>query len=298
MRFGILGPFEVADDEGRELALGGRKQRSVLVILLLHAGEVVSSDRLIDEVWGERAPATAAKTVQVYVSNLRKALGEGVLVTRAGGYVLQVKSEEVDLGRYQTLVAQGREVLRGGDPRRAAELLRSALGLWRGPALADFAYEPFAQSEVVRLEEARVGALEDRIDADLACAMHAALVGELEGLVLEHPLRERLHAQLMLALYRSGRQAEALGAYQRARDWLTDELGLEPGSELRKLSRPRFCSRPLRSRLMCQVSRLDPRGLVVLDRARSRACLRIGRVRWWSRRRASEHRPSVRCARW
>jgi predicted ATPase/DNA-binding SARP family transcriptional activator len=235
MRFGILGPFEVADDEGREVALGGRKQRAVLAILLLHAGEVVSSDRLIDELWGEHAPATAAKTVQVYVSNLRKALGEGVVLTRAGGYLLRTRPAEIDLDRFHTLVMVGRSALQRGDPWAAAESLREALGLWRGVPLVDFAYEPFAQGEIDRLEEERLAVLADRIDAELELGQHAALVGELETLAREQPLRERIYAQLMLALYRSGRQAEALEVYQRARAYLSDRVGLEPGPELRAL---------------------------------------------------------------
>jgi class 3 adenylate cyclase/DNA-binding SARP family transcriptional activator len=235
MHFGILGPFEVADDRGCELALGGRKQRSVLAILLLHAGEVVSSDRLIDELWGEHAPATAAKTIQVYVSNLRKALGEGVVLTRAGGYLLRTRPAEIDLDRFHTLVMVGRGALQRGEARAAAESLREALGLWRGVPLLDFAYEPFAQSEIDRLEEERLAVLEDRVDAELALGQHAALVGELETLAREQPLRERVHAQLMLALYRSGRQAEALDAYQRVHAYLAGELGLEPGSELKAL---------------------------------------------------------------
>jgi predicted ATPase/DNA-binding SARP family transcriptional activator len=235
MRFGILGPFVVADDQGRELALGGRKQRSVLAILLLHAGEVLSSDRLIDELWGEHAPATAAKTIQVYVSNLRKALGEGVLLTRGGGYVLETERAEIDAARFEALSAEGRLALQAGDPREAGRRLRDALGLWRGPPLADFAYEPFAQGEAARMEEARQTALEDRIDAELAVGDHATLAGELEALVREHPLRERLSAQLMLALYRAGRQADALDAYQRVRGLLAEELGLEPGPALKAL---------------------------------------------------------------
>jgi DNA-binding SARP family transcriptional activator len=237
MRFGILGPFEVADDEGRELALGGRKQRSVLAILLLRAGDVVPSDRLIDELWGERPPPTAAKTVQVYVSNLRKALGEGVLVTRAGGYALRATAVELDARQFEALADEGQGSLRAGDPRRAATLLRQALGLWRGPALADFAYDRFAQAELARLEESRLLVLEDRIDAELGLGEHARLVGELEALVREHPLRERPVGQLMLALYRSGRQADALELYRRASERLRDELGLEPSPRLRELER-------------------------------------------------------------
>ena len=219
MRFGILGPFEVADDQGREIALGGRKQRAVLAILLLHAGEVVSSDRLIEELWGERPPATAAKTIHVYVSKLRKALGDGALFTRAGGYMLDSDGADVDARHFDGLATEGQRLLQAGDLRRAAGLLRRALGLWRGPALADFAYESFAQAEVARLEESRLVVLEDRIDAELGLGEHARLVGELEGLVREHPLRERPVGQLMLALYRSGRQsrrARGLPSDQRA----------------------------------------------------------------------------------
>lgn len=221
----------------RPPVLGGPKQRAVLAALLLHRGEIVSTDRLIDELWGDRPPASAAKTVQVYVSNLRKALGDGVLVTRGRGYVLEAEHGQVDVDRFETLVTEGRDALRAGDAQLASDRLRQALALWRGPALADFAYEPFAQGEAARLEEERLAALEDRIDADLALGRHAELVGELDALVREHPLRERLHAQLMLALYRSGRQADALERYQRARRERIDELGIEPGRELQELER-------------------------------------------------------------
>jgi len=236
LSFRILGPFEVIERE-RSLGLGGPKQRALLAVLLLHRCEAVSTDRLIDELWGERAPATAAKTVQVYVSNLRKALGDGLLVTRGHGYMLQTEPGQVDLDRFEMLVAEGRRALQAGDPRGASDRLREALGLWRGPPLADFAYAPFARGETVRLEEARLAALEDRIDADLALGEHAALVGELESLVREHPLRERLQAQLMLALYRSGRQADALERYRQARCELVDGLGIEPGPALQELER-------------------------------------------------------------
>ena len=236
VEFWILGPLEVVEHDG-PLVLGGPKQRALLAILLLHRGEVVSTDRLSDELWGERPPASAAKTVQAYVSNLRRALGDGLLVTRGHGYVLQAERGQLDLDRFEALVAEGRAALGEGDAQGASERLREALALWRGPPLADLAYEPFAQAEVARLEEERLAALEDRIDADLALGRHAALVGELGALVREHPLRERLLAQLMLALYRSGRQADALERYQQARRRLTDELGIEPGRELQELER-------------------------------------------------------------
>ena len=236
IEFRVLGSFEVVDGDG-PLALGGPKQRAVLAVLLLHRGEPVSTDRLIDEIWGEQPPASANKIVQGYVSNLRKVLGDGLLVTQGRGYMLVTGPGRTDVDRFDALVARGRRALERGDALTAAAVLREALGVWRGPALADFAYEPFAQAEIARLEEARLAALEDRIDADLASGEHARLVGELEALVREHPVRERLRGQLMLALYRSGRQADALEAYREARGWLRDELGLEPGHELRDLER-------------------------------------------------------------
>jgi DNA-binding SARP family transcriptional activator/predicted ATPase len=226
--------MDVTDDCGREINLGGPKQRAVLAILLLHAGELVSNDRIIDELWRDRAPRTAVKSLQVYISKLRHALGDGVLVTRAGGYMLQTDLVEVDSDRFEGLVAEGREALQAGDARSAAVRLREALELWRGPPLVDFAYEQFAQSEIARLEEARMCALEDRIDADLSRGDSSPLVAELESLVREHPLRERLRAQLMLALYRAGRHTDALETYTSARRVLVDELGIEPGRRLRE----------------------------------------------------------------
>ena len=232
--FRILGAFEVLE-RGRRLALGGARQRALLLVLLLHRGEVVSTDRLIDELWGERPPVTATKAVQVYVSHLRKALGPGVLETHGRGYQLAVSPDRVDVDCFEALVVDGRAALAAGEPRRAVDLFRTALGLWRGPALADFAYEPFARREIDRLEEARLGALEDRIDAELALGQHRSVIGELERLVGENPLRERPCELLMLALYRAGRQAEALAAYRSARALLDRELGLEPGPRLREL---------------------------------------------------------------
>jgi DNA-binding SARP family transcriptional activator/class 3 adenylate cyclase len=232
MDFKILGQLEVAD-EGRTLELGGSRQRQLLAILLLHPNEVVSSDRLIDQLWGAKPPPTSAKSLQVHVSRLRKALGDrGRLVTHGGGYTLTAGAEDVDAARFERLVERGRTRLAAGDAGGAAGDLHEALQLWRGPPLSDFAYEAFAQAEIARLEELHVTALEERIEADLALGRHAGLVGELEALVAEHPLRERLRAQLMLALYRSGRQAEALAAYQDARVALVEELGLEPSRTL------------------------------------------------------------------
>jgi len=220
MEFRILGPLEVLEN-GRQIEVGGAKQRALLAILLLHANEVVSTERLIDALWEDSAPESGRKALQVYVSQLRKALGKERIATRSPGYCLQVEPGELDLSRVQRL----------REEHNAAD----ALALWRGPALADFAYERFAHSEIARLEDLRLACLEERIEADLAGGRDTALVGELEALVREHPLRERLRAQLMLALYRSGRQAEALDAYQQARQALVEELGIEPGRSLRGL---------------------------------------------------------------
>ena len=234
IEFRVLGSFDVLED-GRSLALGGPKQRALLVLLVLHRGEAVSTDRLVDELWGEQPPASAHKIVQGYVSHLRIALGDGLLVTRGRSYLLQTAPGRVDIEQFDAMVAEGRRALQDGDARVASDRLGGALGLWRGPPLADFAYEPFAQGEIARLEEQRLAALEDRIDADLALGEDAALVSELDALVHGFALRERLRAQLMLALYRSGRQAESLAVYRDARETLVAELGLEPGRALQEL---------------------------------------------------------------
>jgi DNA-binding SARP family transcriptional activator len=235
MRFRILGPLVVPDDEGREVVLGGPRQRAVLAILLLHSGEVVPGKRLIDELWGERAPGGARKTIQVYVSNLRKALGRGVLRTSAGGYQLDAAPGEIDAERFEAPIGEGRRALRAEDPALAAERLREALALWRGPALADFCIRAVCAERSCTAAggaAGRAGGQARRRPCDRA---GGELVGELEALSREHPLRERLHAQLMLALYRSGRQADALAVYQRTRAHLDLELGLEPGQELKEL---------------------------------------------------------------
>jgi DNA-binding SARP family transcriptional activator len=230
MEFRLLGPLEVLEHD-REVAVGGGKQRALLAVLLLHANEVVSTDRLLDDLWGSSPPATAGKSIQLYVSRLRKELGDARLITRAPGYVLRVERSELDVARFEQLVREARVA----EPERAARKLRDALALWRGPPLADLSYEPFAQAEISRLEELRLDALELRVQADLAAGRHGELVGELEALVAEHPLRERLWMHLMLALYRSSRQAEALEAYRGARRVLDEELGLEPSAELKQL---------------------------------------------------------------
>jgi DNA-binding SARP family transcriptional activator len=235
----VLGALEVVHG-GKSVPLGGRRQRSLLAILLLRANKVISSDALIDELWGERPPDSAQHTLHAYVSRLRKLLredgsGEHVLVSYPAGYMLRVGFEELDLDRFEHLADDGRRALSSGAAGDAAAKCRAALSLWQGPALADLRFESFARVDVERLEERRVGVLEDRIDADLKLREHAALVAELESLVAEHPLRERLRQQLMLALYRSGRQAEALEAYRSARSYLVDECGLEPGKQLQTL---------------------------------------------------------------
>jgi len=247
MQFRILGPFEVEHD-GRLLQLGGHQQRTLLAVLLLRANEVVPVDEIIDELWPSDPPASATKSVHVLVSKLRRILehepnelGEpgrnGVLLTRPHGYVLSVAPGELDLQRFESLLEQGRRALAAGRADDAGNTIREALGLWRGPPLAEFAYDSFAQGEVARLEELRLSAIEDRIEADLALGHHAELVPEVESLATKHPLRERLRGQLMLALYRSGRQADALRAYHEIRRHLADELGLEPGPALRQLER-------------------------------------------------------------
>jgi DNA-binding SARP family transcriptional activator len=234
MEFRILGPLEVLDAD-RPLPVVGPKQRSLLALLLLHVNQVVSSDRLIEELWPDEPPGSGAAALQASVSRLRKALGPGggLLVTAPPGYVLRLEPEALDLSRFERLVQKAGRA----DARRAAETLREALTLWRGPPLPDFAYEPFAQAAIARLEELRLLALEKRIGADLELGRHAELVPELELLVGQHPLREGLRLQLMLALYRTGRQADALDSYQKARRMLVDELGIEPSPALQGLEK-------------------------------------------------------------
>ena len=236
----LLGPLEVTVN-GTAVDLGGLKQRALLAILLLHANQPVHRDVLVDRLWGEHPPAGAEHAVNVYIWRLRKTLsaasGTESVVTRQGAYQLQAAEEQVDVALFERLAEEGRRALAAEAPGRASAMLGEALALWRGAPLADFRFEPFAQAEIARLEELRAGVVEDRIEADLALGRHAHAVGELEALVAADPLRERLHQQLMVALYRCGRQAEALAAYQKARRTLADELGIEPCQPLRQTER-------------------------------------------------------------
>jgi DNA-binding SARP family transcriptional activator len=230
LEFRILGPLEVWDGE-KALQLGGQRQRAVLAVLAMHVGEVVPSERLITYLWGETPPRTAATALQNSISQLRKVLGSDVVETRTPGYVLTSEKEAVDARRFEGLLDEARSA----EAERRIQLVHEALQLWRGAPLGDFAYESFAQGEAARLEELRLAAIEERIAAELELGAAAGLVGELEAIVREHPLREAPRGQLMLALYRSGRQAEALQAYQDARRTLVDELGIEPTPALQQL---------------------------------------------------------------
>jgi predicted ATPase/DNA-binding SARP family transcriptional activator len=236
MEFRILGSLEVID-QGRTVRITGPRERALLTALLLRPGEAVSTDRLIDLLWGDDAPGNASNALQAVVTRMRKALGpqgRDLLVTRTPGYALAVGHDQVDAVRFERLITQARDLLQH-DPAVASDLLRQALGLWRGPALQDLAGQPLAQQEIARLEELRLAALEARIEADLALGRHSEVIGELQALVAANPLRERFRGQLMLALYRAGRQAEALEAYQQARTLLGEELGLDPEPGLQAL---------------------------------------------------------------
>jgi DNA-binding SARP family transcriptional activator/ABC-type transport system substrate-binding protein len=240
LEFRVLGPLEVLV-EGHLLQLGGAKQRATLAILLLGRNRVVSREQLIDGLWGASPPPTAGPTLETYVSRLRRVLQEDQhgarLVTQPPGYRLRVEADELDLERFETLLQRARTAEADHDAEAASNNLRDALTLFRGTPLEDLAHAPFARQEIARLEELQLGALEERVDADLALGRHAKLIGELESLAARHPFRERLWAQLMLALYRSGRQGEALNAFDRARQILAEELGLEPGQTLKHLHR-------------------------------------------------------------
>jgi DNA-binding SARP family transcriptional activator len=232
LEYRILGPVEVIG-EGGPLPLAGQRQRALLALLILNAGSVVSTDRIVDELWGEQPPRTALSSLQNFVSRLRRLLGAEAVVMKAPGYMLDAAPEQIDASRFERLVAQAREI----EVRQRGPKLREALALWRGPPLADCAFERFAQAEIRRLEELRLDAIEERLDADLELGSGAELVAELEGLVTQHPLRERLRGQLMVARARAGRQAEALQVYHDFRRALVDELGIEPSALLKQLYR-------------------------------------------------------------
>ena len=235
MEFRLLGPVEARRDD-RPIALGGAKPRALLALLLLHANEVVSRDRIVEALWGDRAPGTAEHSLDVQVSRLRKAFApDEILITRSGGYMLEVEPEAIDARRFERLLDEGRRANAASRPVAAIDALDHALGLWHGSALADLAYEDFVRSECDRLEELRLAATEERIDARLALGDHDVLIAELETLVAKHPLRERPRGQLMVALYRAGRQAEALRVYSDFRARLAEELGIEPGQSLKEL---------------------------------------------------------------
>jgi len=234
MQFRLLGLLDVSDD-GHPVPIGPGKESALLAILLLHANEPVSTDRLADGLWTDRHPANATKTIQIYISRLRKHLGADTLLTTAGGYLVAIESGELDIERFERLVLDGRQALEKGLPEQARRLLADALGLWRGPPLADFRFDSFAQAAIRRLEEMREAAAADLVDARLALGEAEQLLPTVEALVRENPLRERLRAQLMLGLYRCGRQAEALDVYQATREALVAELGVEPGHDLREL---------------------------------------------------------------
>ena len=263
MEFRILGPLDVRNgDQAVELA--GGKQRALLALLILNANETVSTDRIVEELWGERSPQTAPKVIQNHVSQLRRGLGDGLLVTEGSGYRLHVEPGTVDVDRFEGLLSEGRSALESGAADAAAALFRQALELWRGTPLAEVAFEPFAQAEIARLEERRLVAIEERIEADLALGRHDDLVGDLESLIARNPLRERLRAQLMLALYRSGRQSEALAVYQDARSTLVEELGIEPRRSLRELHQAILNQDPgLDPPPVAEPASEDPRGAFV-----------------------------------
>ena len=253
---GFSARLEVEED-GRQVPLGGEKQRALLALLLLSRGRPVSTDRLIDDVWSGKPPPTAVKSVQVYVARLRRALGDGRIITRGRGYELAVAPGEIDVDRFDALV----RAASGAPAKEAAARLREALALFRGRPLADLSLEPWAQVEIARLEERQLAALEARIDADLELGRHRELIAELEPLVAEHPFREHLLEQLVVALYRSGRQADALDAYRRGAGRLRSELGLEPGRSLQELE----------ARILRQDAALDPPRVGVRRDARLRS---------------------------
>lgn len=238
MEYRLLGALEVVSN-GTRVELGPPKQRAVLAVLLLHAGEVVSTDHLIEQVWGDHPPRTAAHSVQLYISDLRRSLepvgDETSIETRAPGYLLRVETGYIDLRRFERLVAEGGRAKAGGDVAEVASRFEEALRLWRGPPLAEFAYEEFAQPEIRRLEELRLHAIEELAAAELELGRTQDAIAALEGALAQDPLRERARELQMLALYRAGRHAEALRAYQRFAALLAEEMGLDPSPTLRRL---------------------------------------------------------------
>ncbi len=233
MELRILGPLEVLGDDGQPLDVGGARPRAILVDLALGPGRTIPTDQLLEDVWSGMQPAR--NNLQVHIARLRRVLGDDRIVTRNRGYALDIPPDAIDAHRFDQLAHAGHDALQHGDPAEAADVLRGALALWRGAPLAEFAEDEFARPVITRLEEARLATLEDRVEADLLLGRDAELIGELEAAVQAHPLRERLWAQLMTALYRAGRQSDALRAYQRARAVLAEELGIDPGPELREL---------------------------------------------------------------
>jgi DNA-binding SARP family transcriptional activator len=258
LEFRILGPLEVVDEHG-PVPLGGPKQRATLALLLLAPNRVVSVEQLADALYAGAPPVTAVTQVQRQVSELRKALGSAAAIeTRSPGYVVRLLSEQLDLSRFERLVEEANGAHARGDRQSEADLLRGALSLWRGSPLADLVYESFAQSSIERLDEIRLAALEQRFDADLSLGRHAQLVAELEQLTREHPVRERLHGQLMLALYRSGRQAEALEVYRKVRETLLHEFGIDPSPVLHELEHAILNQEPSLATEHAAAPRLEP----------------------------------------
>ncbi|MBI5089590.1 MAG: AfsR/SARP family transcriptional regulator [Actinobacteria bacterium] len=236
MHIGLLGELQVMDDEANDVVVTGAKLRTLLAMLALQCGRVVPADQLVDGLWGPESSSAARNGLQGLVSKLRRALGSPDLVaTRGGGYALEVPPEAVDLHRFEQLVTLARTHAGSGDLSRAIDLLAEAESLWRGDALSEFTYEPFASAEITRISELRLAAVEERLDIELQLGRHRVVIGELEALVAAHPLRERLRGLLMIALYRAGRQADALRVFHEGRRILGDELGLDPGPELRRL---------------------------------------------------------------
>ena len=262
MDYRILGPLEVVDGR-RSIPLGTAKEQALLAVLLLNVNRLVPRDRLIDELWGEHPPATAAKGVQVYVSQLRKRLGadRNAIATRANGYALELATERLDATRFERTLGEARARAAAGATEQAARLFGDALALWRGRALAGVTLESYASADVERLEELRLVAAIERIDCELELGRHERVIGELSRLVAEHPLKERLRAQLMLALYRSGRQADALVAYRNARETMVEQLGIEPGSELRSLERAVLAREPALARAPADQADAPPPGI-------------------------------------